>query len=665
MANHLAKHMPGTPSSSQAPIMLPPPLNSPIVCAASPAVARGLTRGYEDSQPYSARLTDSPTSLTPAAVSLGIGASKDSLLARNGAAVRSQPSVESMLSRLQTLTTFQPILTTGTAYAPAQQSSPSGSHQSDILSGTARAAPAAKLPDPWAAIDNALDAAPTAMLNHNYGDHFAATMAGLTARTPGHGNAEQSGRSTKLIIEVFHVAQPRPSADVLAASARAMLESLPTAEPAVDTRTMFLAAWIRDHPGCTPEEIREQTELWTMVRAETDRTARQRHVDQMRRELHVLVEQQRAADAAGAAPADRDPGLTDPEAGAGQDLGWDAREEQRHLWELFSAADPACMAPASLSAELVSAPRSTGTFDDDVHLSGGTPVAAPFCGGYPGMTHRHDDAAVRIQCAFRRYIARGCTDWRRAARRRIFEETLRAEEVARQQWEVAVRISSTQSGNTEEAERTLRALQHFSNRVIAAAEVRRARRRLAEAERAAVEAYAATAIQSVFRGFWGRKRAMYIRHPDLWEAKLLRDYTVSAVVVQRIWRGHATRKIVASRVRAAAVIQRAYRSHTARVRARAIRRQRRLADVTEVRRYAGQTVGRLCMRLIRDRRAQRAQVPRLAAATGPAAHEDSQAGAEALKDEGEVQHPDNDGDEERAESATDVYTSDLPLHLCS
>ena len=219
-------------------------------------------------------------------------------------------------------------------------------------------------------------------------------------------------------------------------------------------------------------------------------------------------------------------------------------------------------------------------------------------GGWQHHTHHHEEAALKIQSVIRVYIAKKRVAQARFRRRELIRLRLAEEEKNEATWNemmaayrererAVVAAAAAASSNSALPFEEQRKLKHYYEQTLIAKvhHMRRARERRAK-EKEELETYAATRIQSIFRGFMARRDAEYLRHPELLAAKILAKRNKCALKIQRLYKGHATRKSNAERRAAAIRIQCAFRRFLARSALRAVRDEKLRGEQDEVRSFA-------------------------------------------------------------------------------
>lgn len=207
-------------------------------------------------------------------------------------------------------------------------------------------------------------------------------------------------------------------------------------------------------------------------------------------------------------------------------------------------------------------------------------------------THRHEQAAAVVQCAWRVFQAKIATAWRRRRRAAETAAVVAAERPAQLAWEVAVAINEAEAQSQDQTDARMLALSAWRLRMEAAVAARRARKERDFGAATALRAYAATRIQARWRGLSVRRWVLELRHPHLAADRVAAGRTAAAVAIQRLWRGVRARTRATARRIAAVRIQTAFRQRSGALRLAALRRAHRTRDVAELRLYACRIVVR-------------------------------------------------------------------------
>ena len=218
-------------------------------------------------------------------------------------------------------------------------------------------------------------------------------------------------------------------------------------------------------------------------------------------------------------------------------------------------------------------------------------------------THVHEEAALKIQCAFRVFLARRVTRHRRDMRRELLHQVMLSEESVLIAWDVAVATGVSDARHAQHVDRTARVLTGFLKRVMANSLCRKMAAQRQRWERRKLEVYAATRLQAMWRGILCRKRHWLMMHPDEVKRGDMAKRTVAATRIQRVYRGHACRTRMTQRRRAALRVQCIVRRHLSRVKVGKVRRARRELDHFTLRHFSASVICRFARLVIA--RAQR------------------------------------------------------------
>jgi hypothetical protein len=285
-------------------------------------------------------------------------------------------------------------------------------------------------------------------------------------------------------------------------------------------------------------------------------------------------------------------------------------DRQRLAWELLMGT-----AHASAPAEpaMIEANSTLQAASSSIDIAGGQltqPVREEPFSGYDDVgtwvqrhwrhaTHRHEAAATKIQCAFRRYYARCRAERQRIKRKATIAAVLASEAAFEDTWVVAVATREESAREAAAVERRVLILKGFLKRVRAWMQ----RRRLTKAKtlelRSETEVFAATRIQALVRGHIARQAAYLLRHPEIAinRERALRD--AAASVIQAAMRSKLTRNRVKRHHAAALKAQTAFRRFSAANRVAQLRRAMRHRESSELRFYSAAVLQRFFGRLVR------------------------------------------------------------------
>ncbi|KAK7196240.1 IQ calmodulin-binding motif containing protein [Novymonas esmeraldas] len=541
--------------------------------------------------------------------------SQDTRRYMQAAAASSQTTLHQLLSRLQTYRTFQPFLSAPAPYRDGSVSDERGFGSS--LGGPLRgrgSTAAVNASQLWQMVDGLLDTSVAQLLQHNVEGHFIMTLQstlGLEARN--------SMAKIRTVIE----SRKTPATTTGAAAggepggeertAAAAPHRPPPRATAFAPTSAFANRWSLDHPSASAAEAAGQRHAWASFDQQRQHTSRSFYLKAMQDQLDALEAEEAtgAADALPQARRSHAARTARPEmrsfshsgdvfdalqrssgrhatAAAAHDEESAAQVEatkQRALWQAFhdGAARPTgALNPSSATAadapRIVSAHLNSTDLKDWLHSS------------WAHRTHRHESAALRIQCAYRVYRARCETRQMRYARRQAFLSSLGAEREARRVWDVALQVQTDSTTTASGADSTMRALQFFINKVNAVVEKRRARKRCQQQQAAEVRHYAAVRIQAVYRGHCARVFVEELRHPEIAEQRERLYWESCARVIQACWRRFVAQRQWRRIRHAACVLQTMYRCRAARRLLAERRYTHNIAAAAELRKFAVQRI---------------------------------------------------------------------------
>jgi hypothetical protein len=213
-------------------------------------------------------------------------------------------------------------------------------------------------------------------------------------------------------------------------------------------------------------------------------------------------------------------------------------------------------------------------------------------------THRHEAAATRAQCAFRRFMAKKEADRRRLQRKAAIEAVMASEASYEDTWMLAVAAREENSRAAVAAEKRVRVLRGFLRRVKAWMDRRRRANKLQSRLRAETQNYAATKIQALVRGHLDRLRVHLLRHPEIAVHREWQLRSRAAACIQALVRSSLTRIRNKKRAAAALRAQTMYRRHLAVVRVTALRRAKRAVELAAVAAFSARVLQRFFGRLV-------------------------------------------------------------------
>ncbi|KPA76293.1 hypothetical protein ABB37_08021 [Leptomonas pyrrhocoris] len=543
--------------------------------------------------------------------------SQDTRRYMQAAAASTQTTVQQLLARLQSYQTFQPFLSHQVPYTSAGdegQSRAASVAMSARQRSTDRAFSASQL---WQVMNGLLDTSVAHLLQHNAEGHFIATLQStlglelsspvpkgrtvIESRVPG---ATAMGSDTSTSAAALSTSQRQ-------LSAASSLVTRPTTAAWPGDSNLLVDRWAAEHPAATAADIATQRDTWSAFEEQRRRDNRAFYLRAMQRQLDALQAEESGASStsvssAGAHSSDgrsRSSGCGLPfardqssfphtarpfEAARGGATELEARfaiseeelakeaDRQRALWISFQEEPPATAAANGRVASQAppDAPRIVADYLESADLHSWLQSS------WPHRTHRHESAALQIQCAYRAYHARCAVRLMRYTRRQVFVVGLAAEKEARRVWDMALQVQADASKAVNgSCDGTMRALQFFLDKINAVVAKRRARKLVRQEQDAKICEYAAASIQRVYRGHRARVRVEELRHPEIVAARQRAVAEKSATVIQTSWRRHREELRWHRQLRAACTLQRAHRCHAAR---RLLAERRQLYAVAEV-----------------------------------------------------------------------------------
>ncbi|CAG9572373.1 conserved hypothetical protein [Leishmania major strain Friedlin] len=517
------------------------------------------------------------------------------------AAASSQKAVHQLLSRLQTYRSFKPFLSPPAPYRDnlfTDDRGFSNFHGPSYGRGSTATVSRDQL---WQMVDGILDTSVAQLLQHNAEGHFIMTLQSTLGL-----EAPISTAKSGTVIESRKAATPaiKGGATELASEERTPAggprQPLPPALQKTAVMSSFAPAsaladrWALDHPSATAAAIEEQHHAWAKFEQQRQRTSRCFYLQAMQEQLDVLqAEQARdAADTTHSPPSRGDRShryLVDMHSPSDSEDAVAKTEEERQqaLWHTFHDG-PVLGVGASESLHetalgvpgIVSAYLESTDLQDWLHCS------------WAHRTHRHESAALRIQCAYRVYRARCKVREMRYERRQAFLASLSAERKARQVWDLALQVQKDTTTTTSGTDSTLRALQFFINKVNAVVAKHRARKQYQQRQDAEICRYAATRIQAVYRGHRTRAFVTELRHPEIVALRKHLQQENCAKLIQTCWRRYTAQRQWWRARHAACVLQSMYRCYAARRMLAERRYQRSLEASAELTKFAVQRIER-------------------------------------------------------------------------
>ncbi|CCW69673.1 unnamed protein product [Phytomonas sp. Hart1] len=524
------------------------------------------------------------------------------------AAMRSQEISQTLFRNLQTYHTLRSLLgcrgssdggsdrTTAVYPAAINTASDEGSMRKFRLSSVHEPISVLK------SIDNALDAASSSAVRHNFEPRFTSTlMASMTRRSVLGNPFTDPGDPYSEVDNTTPLHFHRLGASTVDTEGLTNGASLPLhpqhriSNMDVFAEEIFMSAWKRDHPDATPAQEHQRLLEWRKDQIGLRRFQLRQEVGKLHQAIKEEEEMVSTPDDEGYLPMSFSLDATS-EGVAFMGL-FDAdeaeAERQRCIWKQFiepeslpfanklpSVADAISSEVAASSLYIVKNYAVDHSVRDWIRSR-----------GWIHRNHIHEAAALCIQRMFRGYTARVNAQRRRVARFLALKVALNAEEATKRQWEVSLKIFQQSSGQVQST-RSLNALLFFENKMRAIIKMNRARNAARAASEAEVVNFAATSIQRVYRGHSARQLVYGMRHPE-WLAEIMRRrQTQAAVLIQTLWRGYHTRCDLRRHCQAVWVIQRAYRFHCARALLVHLRRKLTRKSMEELRLFAIQIIVR-------------------------------------------------------------------------
>ncbi|EKF28669.1 hypothetical protein MOQ_007574 [Trypanosoma cruzi marinkellei] len=400
----------------------------------------------------------------------------------------------------------------------------------------------------WDTVGKILDASSSYAIRHNADGHFLTTVENVP--------------SVKKQLSNKHYEAPasRPFSD------DSLKASSPLSIKDKDDAAFYL--WRREHSNASPDEVREELHFRDKERASEWRKFFASKKQQWKADLDVLSGNSRddmSLQSTPAYPHEKEKTELSTELLAEQ-------LEQGFLWGVFfngetqakHGTSAAVERVPTLATEIISDYRKSNELQEWMERK------------WRHHTHRHENAALRIQCAYRCHRARRFAARRRYARRVAFLEARRVEEESMHAWSTALRVMTDELNNTgDNFNSTWRSLNFVFSKLQAKALARRARKKAEMDSDCEVKEYAATTIQRVYRGYCGRQLARIIRFPEVFEQLRRNRFQAAAIMLQAAWRGCATRARIRRQTEAVLIIQRLVRSSAARSRLRRLRATKR------------------------------------------------------------------------------------------
>lgn len=455
------------------------------------------------------------------------------------ASATSHAIVEKFLERIKTYRTFQPLFASNKLYAPpnSEENAPQN-------------------PNPWEIIDNLIETSTHHLLRNRADEHFFASFGKVVG---------ESFRPRKRSHKVGFAYKEDFDVSISGGFER--------------KNRKFLDTWKRDHPLSTEEELQEEDAFWSGAFEEQERVARVEYLKSLHREIESLVALSRGFDKeVGEQPKDDEVRPEDETHTTTEEEDLTDVEEQKRAWIMFCRGEDC--SPGYTFPEKV--PRIVCDYQNTEEMHEWIQHR------WPHQTHRHENAALTIQRAYRVYVAKQITESRRYARWQLLRETQAAENEGIRRWTIALREDllkqETSAAHTPES----RALRFFTTKIMAVVEKKRARKRAEDSQKFEIQTYAATQIQKLFRGY--RTRLCNYLHPDIQASQLQQKKNDAALRIQGTWKRLVARRNYRKMIASAISIQCCYRQHISKRRCRLLRGLKRINLEDEERMCAAHTI---------------------------------------------------------------------------
>ena len=360
--------------------------------------------------------------------------------------------------------------------------------------------------------------------------------------------------------------------------------------------------WLQNHPKATVKEKLQELGRRRKEVVEKERESRSKYLRKWHAELDMLMDDKTMT--SGAAADQQQPQLSTPiltpkppttthRKGGVTDEQYEA---QRATWEMFHFAlsHSGGGVPSTEAAD-----TQTSTAAPDTILTGDDTELQELKdwveGGWHDHTHRHEEAALIIQCVFRRFRAKSEVQRRRYSRAQLVQERLKAEEEAMYAWRVAVQVMSDTSLGREkttddDVESTLRGMNFFIKSINAKVTRRRAQHLRDRELDFETQTFAAVRIQALYRGHRGRVFVKELRCPEIGAQRRHRLEMAAVCKIQKIWRGFRTRQFLQKKQKCALQIQMVFRQFVAIRTLNHLRREARKEDQHALRTFAANRI---------------------------------------------------------------------------
>ncbi|KAG8345529.1 IQ calmodulin binding motif [Trypanosoma vivax] len=356
-----------------------------------------------------------------------------------------------------------------------------------------------------------------------------------------------------------------------------------------DKYSASMELWLRENSNASAEEIRREQRFYDTERLKSELVGRTRTLANWHAALDSLVGILDKSSLHGPLFSD------ESTPSKSTSLTKAAEQEQEALWKMFLAGEE-----LEKTSEAPYTGRSNVIITD---YKNSDTLHEWFEEKWRHHTHRHEEAALRIQCAYRCYRAKEVTMKRRYGREITFMELLRCEEEARHMWKNAVRLQYEEGGNADgNTDGPPRPVKNIYTQLCALVMKRRSRKEAEKQRKLELENYAAESIQRVYRGYRGRQWVKIMSNKGALMQLHLARINAAAFKLQAHWRGYISRVELCRKIAAAIKIQRLVRSFMAVRKLRNLRFMKRTNADRFTHKFAIQVVIRLLRRCVAWRR---------------------------------------------------------------
>lgn len=445
----------------------------------------------------------------------------------NFASIASHSMIDQFLNRMKTYRTFQPLFATNKLYTSRKVSDSEDSEGGNINS--------------WAIIDHLIDTSTNHLLRNRADEHFFASF-------------------TRVRGESFRPAQRNRLHKVGFARREDLVDfekgSLEKKNPA------FMDTWKREHPLQTEEEKEGESTFWESAFYVSDVASRKAYLKELHEEIESLVKLCSTFEESNSKKENQ---LAEKTIDTPQGLpSYHDYESQQLSWTMFCKGE-GCTPGFTIQKTapcIVSEYKDTEEIHKWIHRN------------WPHHTHRHENAALTIQKAYRSFRAKYETERKRYARLHMLREIKLLEDEVKKKWFTSLRDDWLQQATTNDNTPESRAIRFVSRKLVAVIKKRRAAIEKINRQTRETQIYAATLIQKTFRGYMIRNR--FYLYPEIREKRLQEKQNVAAYRIQGTWKRMLALRNM-ERIRNAAVsIQCCYRSYVARELHRQLRGQKRV-----------------------------------------------------------------------------------------